>query len=152
VTAIVFPADHDLRDDAAAVSARWLPMERDAYFARAAGIVETAEGSVRHAAGAAILSDGGGRSWPVERAVFEAHYEPVPPTRMGEPGRYRHRPDTVLARRMTQSFSVRLPRGRGVLTGSAGDWLVQYGPREHGVVAAQVFADSYAVDGPPSRD
>jgi hypothetical protein len=150
--AIELPADHDLRADVAAVTARRLPVERDAYFAGAAGVVSTAEGPVRHAAGAAIVSDAGGRSWPVERTMFEAHYEPVSPTRMGEPGRYRHRPDTVLARRMTQPFSICLPDGRGVLRGSAGDWLVQYGPREHGVVAARAFADSYAVDGPCPAD
>lgn len=152
MTAIDFTADHDLRADPAAVSAHRLPVERDAQFARAAGVVSTAEGPVRHAAGAAILSDASGRRWPVERAVFEAHYEPVPPTRMGAPGRYRHRTDTVLARRMTQPFSVRLPGGRGVLAGAAGDWLVQYGPREHGVVAARAFAESYAVDGASPAD
>lgn len=150
--AIEFTADHDLRTDPAAVTAHRLPVERDAHFTRAAGVVSTAEGPVRHAAGAAILSDASGRRWPVERAVFEAHYEPVPPTRMGERGRYRHRPATVLARRMTQPFSVRLADGRGVLAGSAGDWIVQYGPREHGLVAARVFADSYTVDGASRAD
>ena len=44
---------------------------------------------------------------------------------------------------------VTLGAGRGVLRGAPGDWLVQYGPGDFGVVAADVFGQTYRVETAP---
>lgn len=122
---------------------RRLPTEVRVHFAQARGVVETAEGAVSHAAGAAVLTGGGDERWPVERSRFEAGYEPVPPTRMGDDGLYRHRPSLALAQRFDHAFEVVLPGRRGILRGGPGDWLLQYAPGEVGVVSAAAFARTY---------
>jgi hypothetical protein len=44
---------------------------------------------------------------------------------------------------MDQAFSVDLSGGRGTLSGSAGDWLVQYGSGDAAVVGNEIFAQTY---------
>ena len=46
---------------------------------------------------------------------------------------------------MTVEFIVARSSGGDLLRGSAGDWLVQYAPADHGVVAAKRFASVYRV-------
>lgn len=135
----------DLRRDPAALVARRRPTTVEARFAAVAGSIATAEGDVRHSAHAAIVTGMAGERWPVERAAFAAGYEPVPPTRMGENGVYRRKSLAVLARRYGEPFEVALSEGRGTLRGEAGDWLVQHAPGSLGIVAAQVFAQSYRI-------
>lgn len=112
-------------------------------FAPAPGRVRTLEGEVGHEAGDAILTGLRGERWPVARARFEATYEPVPPTRRGLPGTYRKLPLRVLARRLDTPFAVPAGPGADPLRGEAGDWLLQYGPGEHGIVAADIFEATY---------
>lgn len=135
----------DLRRDAAALVARRRPTTVEVRFAAVAGSVATAEGEVRHSANAAIVTGMAGERWPVERATFDAGYEPVAPTRMGEDGVYRRKSLAVLARRFGEPFELVLSEGRGTLIGEAGDWLVQHTPGSFGIVAAAVFAQSYRI-------
>ncbi|MBU1360997.1 MAG: PGDYG domain-containing protein [Gammaproteobacteria bacterium] len=136
---------HDLATDPLAVQVEKRPVEREVRFAEAEGILDTREGPVRYQPGDALLDDGAGFRWPVVRARFEASYKPVPPTRQGEPGRYAARPLGALARRMDRAFSVRVGRSGDVLRGAAGDWLLQYGAGDYGVVDAGAFERTYAV-------
>jgi hypothetical protein len=138
----------DLRHDAAARPAWRRPTCVHARLSATAGVVATREGEVRHTAGAAIITGRHGEQWPVERALFDANYEPVAPTRMGEDGTYRRRPLAVLARRYAQPFDVALGQDRGTLHGVAGDWLVQHAPGSLGVVSADTFAETYDATGP----
>lgn len=142
-TGLTFAADHDLRADPEARQVRRLPSDVDVCFAAAAGSMATPEGPVCYAAGAALLRDARGRCWPVERPIFDAHYSPVPPTRMGDAGRYRHEPQTLWGRQIGCPFRVYLHSARGVLEGAAGDWLMQYAPGELGVVSAAAFRETY---------
>ena len=135
----------DLRADPAAQRARRRPATVRVHFALEKGVIETDEGAVSHDAGAAVVTGGRNEQWPVERTHFEATYEAVAPTRMGEDGVYRRRPDIVLARRFDQPFKITLPANRGTLSGASGDWLVQYALGEVGVVRETVFADTYEV-------
>ena len=64
-------------------------------------------------------------------------------------GCYRNRPVTVLARQMHQPFSVAREAGGDVLNGSAGDWLLQYGPGDHGIVDRDRFARVYRIIAAP---
>jgi hypothetical protein len=49
----------------------------------------------------------------------------------------------VLAKPMTVAFTVARSAGGDVLRGEPGDWLVQYAPGDHGVVARARFERVY---------
>ena len=117
-------------------------------FAAAPGVLETPVGLNRYAAGDAVLTGSTGDRWCVSRDRFDAKYQPVAPVRPNEAGRYRNRPAKVLAKRMAVAFSVKRSAGGDLLTGNAGDWLVQYAPGDHGIVAAARFDCVYRVPGP----
>jgi hypothetical protein len=122
-------------------------------FAEAPGVLESAVGQNRYAAGDALLTGSTGDRWCVSRDRFDAKYQPD--TRApadssalpGQPGKYRNRPVAVLAKRMTAAFTVERSAGGDLLRGDAGDWLVQYAPGDHGIVAAARFAQVYRVQG-----
>ena len=134
-----------LSPEAGAIRVRKLPVDVTVRFAAVPGRVATLEGEVGHAAGDAMLTGGEGEHWPVARARFDATYEPVPPTVAGQDGQYRKRPIAVLARRLEGTFSVPVGDGHDRLSGGAGDWLVQYGPGEFGIVSAAIFAATYEI-------
>jgi uncharacterized protein (DUF2237 family) len=116
-------------------------------FAAVPGVIESAVGLNRYAAGDALLTGSTGDRWCVSRGRFDAKYQPEAPTSPGEPGRYRNRPIPVLAKRMTAAFTVERSAGGDLLRGDAGDWLVQYAPGDHGIVAAARFDSVYRVQG-----
>lgn len=116
-------------------------------FAAAPGMIESAVGLNRHAAGDALLTGTTGDRWCVSRERFDAKYLPEARTVHGQPGLYRNRPVAVLATRMSVSFTVQRSAGGDVLHGAAGDWLVQYSPGDHGIVAEDRFARVYRLLG-----
>jgi hypothetical protein len=132
----------DLRADPAA---RWVVKDEtvEVEFAAAAGVLESAVGLNRYSAGDAVLAGSTGDRWCVSRDRFDAKYRPEPPISQGQRGRYRNLPVPVLAKRMTVAFSVARSAGGDVLRGNAGDWLVQYAPGDHGIVAAPRFDSVY---------
>ena len=112
-------------------------------FASRAGAVSSGVGLNRFQAGDALLTGSTGDRWCVSRDRFDAKYLPVAPTLPGRPGRYRNRPMTVLAKQMPTAFSVARTAGGDVLQGAAGDWLLQYAPGDHGIVARARFEAVY---------
>lgn len=114
-------------------------------FAAAAGMLESAVGLNRYAMGDALLTGSTGDRWCVSRDRFDAKYLPEPPTLPGRAGRYRNRPVRVLAKRMAVPFTVERSAGGDVLRGNAGDWLLQYAPGDHGIVAGTRFDSVYRV-------
>jgi uncharacterized protein (DUF2237 family) len=114
-------------------------------FAVAAGILESAVGPNRYVARDALLTGSTGDRWCVSRDRFDAKYQPEAPTVGGQDGPYRNRPLPVLAKRMTVAFAVERSVGGDLLRGNAGDWLVQYAPGDHGIVAAARFDSVYRV-------
>jgi hypothetical protein len=142
----------DLATDARARRVVKQPGAADVVFAEHDGELQTQEGLVAYRAGDAILTGPLGERWPVARGAFLESYEPEPPTRPGKSGRYRKRPAVVLARRMSEPFSVRVGHGDDTLRGQRGDWLLQYAPDQHGIVSAEIFDQTYRVldsPGPP---
>lgn len=133
----------DLTHDALARRARKRPVAVQVTFAGAPGSLATREGEVRFDAGDALLTADSGERWPVERAVFDASYEPSLPTLAGAPGTYRKRPAEVLVRRLTAPRSITLSGSRGTLAGDAGDWLVQHSPGDVAIVGATIFEHTY---------
>ncbi len=132
----------DLTSDSAAC---WVVKDEvvTVVFAIASGLIESAVGPNRYAPGDALLIGSTGDRWCVSRARFDAKYTPEPPTLAGGPGSYRNRPVPVLAKRMSEHFSVERSAGGDVLRGKAGDWLVQYAPGDHGIVARARFEGVY---------
>jgi uncharacterized protein (DUF2237 family) len=116
-------------------------------FAALPGMLESAVGLNCYAAGDALVTGSTGDRWCVSRDRFDAKYQPEAPTSPGDPGRYRNRPIPLLAKRMTVAFTVERSAGGDLLRGNAGDWLVQYAPGDHGIVAAARFDSVYRVQG-----
>jgi hypothetical protein len=115
-------------------------------FAAADGVVTSAVGPNHFRAGDALLTGSTGDRWCVSRDRFDARYRAEPGTAPGGPGAYRNLPVRILAKRMTQPFSVARSAGGDRLHGEAGDWLVEYAAGDHGVVASARFASVYRLD------
>jgi hypothetical protein len=114
-------------------------------FALAAGTLESAVGTNRYAVGDALITGTTGDRWCVSGDRFDAKYAAQAPTQSGRPGSYRNLPIPVRARCMDVPFCVRRSAGGDVLYGTAGDWLLQYAPGDHGIVAQERFARVYRV-------
>jgi hypothetical protein len=123
--------------------ARKLEREVGVRFTDTACIVRTPEGMVHARAGDAILTGNGGHHWRVSQAKFAGKYRPMPPTLMGQSGRYMSLPNQILALQMQQPFDVLLADGVSELNGHPGDWLVDYGDGSLGIVAEDIFATTY---------
>ena len=134
----------DLRDDPAARRAA-KDETVQVQFASREGSLASAVGLNHYVPGDALITGSTGDRWCVSRARFDVKYLPVPPTLPGAAGAYRNRPVTVLAKQMQQPFSVRREAGGDVLHGSAGDWLLQYGPGDHGIVDRARFTQVYRI-------
>jgi hypothetical protein len=135
-------ADLDLRSDAAA--AAFVKQEQvSVVFARAPGALASREGENRYAAGDALVTGSNGDVWSVSRARFDARYEPASGSAHGADGVYHNKPLPVLARQVTQAFTLRRSAGGDLLHGKAGDWLLQYAPGDYGIVDQEKFARVY---------
>jgi glycosyltransferase involved in cell wall biosynthesis len=115
----------------------------DVVFAKTDGELISREGPNRYAAGDALITGSTGDRWSVSRDRFDAKYQPVPPLRHGDDGRYRARPVPVLAKQMTEDFAIARSQGGDLLHGLAGDWLLQYAPGDYGIVENARFARVY---------
>jgi hypothetical protein len=129
------------------IEARKLEREVDVRFTADACIVRTPEGFVHAHPGDAILTGNGGQHWRVSQAKFAKKYRPVPPTAVGESGRYMSLPNRILAVQMHEPFDVSLADGVSELRGNPGDWLVDYGDGSLGIVAEGIFATTYEILG-----
>jgi len=115
----------------------------DVQFAAQAGCIRSAVGDNHYAVGDALLTGSTGDRWCVSRDRFDAKYRPEPPTRMGQAGRYRNLRSPALAKRMDVAFCVARSEGGDLLQGHPGDWLLEYAPGDHGIVARARFERVY---------
>jgi PGDYG protein len=135
----------DIEADRRRVRARKRINTVEAWFATADGTLRTREGVVHVRTGDAIVSDEGGDSWRVSKESFARRYRPIPPARAGEPGRYESLRTEALAIAMDGPFDVVLRDGISQLHGHRGDWLVDYGDGNLGIVAAGIFESTYEI-------
>jgi hypothetical protein len=140
--------DIDLRADPAA--GRYVKDEVVVVeFAQASGELMSLEGANRYAMGDALITGTGGARWVVDRARFDGKYVPADAALPhGRPGRYRNLPAVVLAKRMDAPFTIARRVAGDILSGAAGDWVMQYSPGDYGVVRADRFAEVYRTADP----
>ena len=120
------------------------PIPVQVHFARADGICNTLEGAVAFCSGDAILTGVAGESWPVERKKFDERYLPAKGTTAGAGGAYVKRPIIVLALRLNAPVEIQMPAG-GRLQGNSGDWLLQYGASDYGIIKDEIFRVTYDI-------
>ena len=115
------------------------------HFAITDGTCETLEGPVRYNAGDAIITGNHGENWPVKRERFMASYQPEGDLIAGEDGTYQKIPKAALAKRLNVETRVPVQHRDSELLGRPGDWLIQYSEGDYGIVAADIFIDTYQV-------
>jgi hypothetical protein len=132
----------DLSTDAAAVRVEKNETVR-VEFAAEAGALESAVGWNHYLQGDALIVGSTGDRWSVARERFDAKYRPCPGTFTGDAGTYQNIPQPVLAKRIAEPFRIARRPGGDTLSGRAGDWVVQYGPDDYGLVDAERFKRVY---------
>lgn len=135
----------DLARNPRVVRAMKRPLPVQVRFAEADGCCDTREGPVAYLARDAILCGVEGESWPIPRGRFDTMYDPIPPLRQGIPGSYLRRPSLVLALQLEEQMQIQVGWRGDALRGEPGDWLVQYSPDDHAIVARTVFQKSYRI-------
>ena len=125
--------------------ARWYVKEElvQVAFAKAEGELVSLEGPNCYGIGDALVTGSTGSRWCVSRERFDSRYDPVPPSRAGRDGSYRNRPVPVLAKQMKEAFSIARSAGGDILSGEAGDWLMQYAPGDFGITKDARFRQVY---------
>lgn len=116
-------------------------------FALEGGELMSLEGLNRYQPGDALITGSTGSRWSVSRHRFDLKYERVPPTAEGEDGRYQARPIPILAKQISETFSIARSAGGDTLCGNAQDWLLQYGPGDFGIAEHHRFAQVYTKAG-----
>ena len=127
------------------VIARKLQHQIDVRFTPVACSVQTSEGLVHALPGDAIITGTAGEHWRVSRVHFADKYKAVPPTTDGQAGRYISLPNRIIAVPMMEPFEVLLADGKSLLSGRAGEWLVDYGDGSLGIVSEAIFATTYEI-------
>lgn len=134
------PPDLSANPKALRVVKRPIPVR--VWFSKEAGICQTLEGQVAYRSGDAILTGVAGESWPVERVKFDERYEAAGATRRGEDGQYVKKPLVVYAVQLDGYIEIQMPEG-GMLRGTSGDWLLQYGASDYGIAKDEIFRATY---------
>jgi len=114
-------------------------------FAKVAGAVNSIEGNVRYHAGDAILTGIENEQWTIQRDKFELGYQVVSATLSGETGFYVKKRCIVLAKQLNESISVFVGAQQDPIYGVAGDWLLQYGIGDVGIIQDEIFKKTYDV-------
>ena len=103
--------------------------------------IETLEGSVEAPTGAYIMTGTKGENWPIPADKFEETYDII--DAWGDGGKASKKAIPVPAKQMQEDFFVTVSWSPDKLNGKPGDWLVQYGPGDYGVVEASIFDETY---------
>lgn len=141
----------NLENDPQALRVCKKPVPVEAEFASKDGVCNTLEGEVGFRAGDALLTGTHGEQWPIRRDLFLSSYEPVPPTRRGENGRYRKLPTLAHALRLTEPSEVSASWRNDPIHGQPGDWLIRYADGTFGIVQDPIFRETYAPAGDEMR-
>lgn len=114
----------------------------EVIFATDCGVIQTLEGKVQYNIGDAIVTGVKGEQWPVPIGRFNQTYIPAFPTAQGENGRYMRTQQYILARQLDGDLEVVLSSG-SIISGSKGDWLVQYHEGDQAIINDEIFKITY---------
>ena len=123
--------------------ARSLPVLRSIEFASSPGVLDTPEGPVRYSEGDAIVRGDNGELWPVNREYVQKSYTPSKGVEFGSNGAYAKASQIVTVLQMSDITRIDLHDCKGILTGVAGDWLVEYSRGDIAVVGRTQFERLY---------
>ena len=107
-------------------------------YASAPTAVQTLEGVVHCVAGDAILTGTQAENWPIKREVFESTYDVI-----GK-GIASKKKINIFVCQMQVNFQVKVSWSGDLLEGDPGDYLVQYGKNDFGVVKESIFGETYS--------
>jgi len=127
----------ELGGDPDAFETAKLPIPLEFRFAEEDETIETKEGSVGAHAGDAIMTGTEGEQWPIPAASFTETYDDL-----GD-GTAAKKNIPVFAKEMSEPFQVKVSWSDDLLQGEEGDYLVQYGPGNYGVVGREIFEKTY---------
>jgi len=113
------------------------PIPLEFRYAEADETIETKEGPVGANAGDAIMTGTEGEQWPIPAEKFAQTYNDL-----GD-GTAAKKNIPVFAKQMMVPFKVKVSWSNDLLQGAPGDYLVQYGPGDYGVVGREIFAKTY---------
>ncbi|ANN77163.1 PGDYG domain-containing protein [Bordetella flabilis] len=111
-------------------------------FAEEEEIIPTREGPVTANPGDAVMTGTEGENWPIPRAKFEETYDFDVQTGLAS-----KKPMEVDVEEMQEPFSVSVSWSGEMLDGNAGDFRVTYGPGDYGIVARNIFYQTYDIVG-----
>ena len=115
------------------------------------GEIESLEGKTKYDAGDYVVTGVKGEKYAVGKKYFEENYTPIYGElgQLGQEGVYSKKPIPVKA--IVLLVDMKVPVGQQLLNGRAGtpdrkpDILVEYGPGNYGVVAADIFEKTYDI-------
>ena len=127
----------NLSDDSDAFETAKKPIPLEFRIAERDEEIQTKEGPVRATGGDAIMTGTEGENWPIPREKFEQTYDVL------KPGIAAKKDIPVFAKEMAEAFQVKVSWSPDLLQGDPGDFLVQYGPGDYGVVGREIFRKTY---------
>ena len=127
----------DLSQDPGAFETAKKPIPLEFRVAEEDETIQTKEGPVEASAGAAIMTGTEGEQWPIPAEKFAETYDVL------EPGKAAKKDIPVFAKEMPEPFQVKVSWSDALLQGEAGDYLVQYGVGDYGVVGREIFRKTY---------
>ena len=127
----------DLSQDPDAFETAKKPIPLNFRIAQVDETIETKEGPVNARAGDAIMTGTEGENWPIPAEKFTETYDIL------KPGFAAKKNIPVFAKELAEPFQVKVSWSEALLQGEAGDYLVQYGPGDYGVVGAEIFRKTY---------
>lgn len=133
----------DLETSPQSFTAQKKPLKREVEIAPTDGVCKTLEGEVSYRSGDAIMTGEQGEQWPIQADKFAEKYRPAEGTSPGESGTYEAKPSNVLVMKLDTEMDVPVGWQDDPLKGKPGDYLVQYGPGDHGVIQSEIFQASY---------
>ena len=131
----------DLASDPESFQCFKKPIPLEFRIAQGSEEVKTKEGVVVASSGDYIMTGTKGENWPIPSDQF--NYDIL--TQDGNTGTAAKKKIIVSAKEMNETFEVKVSWSASTLKGNPGDYLVQYGPGDYGVVGREIFQETYSM-------
>jgi len=112
-------------------------------FAKTLGVIKSIEGEIHYKSGDALMVGTKGEPWVIQRYKFDQSYSSEKNIHHGDDGSYIKKPVIVWAKQLTEETSVLVGWQAEPLLGKPGNWLLQYGNNDFGIVQNDIFNQTY---------